>query len=187
MKKQAEIDIDDFLACTEFALYFFEIQRKLAGKPWNRQPACALRCYLYRFRNQKVESLSKILPLKELACHLKAIDTKMRSNNPVKNLACLLAYFPYLFFVISVFKHARLRMMIRDIISDGISSLFKTKNFKKACKSISLLSIMIGTFHDNYDVDLNILKTCTLYAELFDEKGAMSACLRHIYQNKVLK
>jgi hypothetical protein len=46
---------------------------------------------------------------------------------------------------------------------------------------------MIGTFHNYYDADLNILKTCTLYAELFDGKGAMPACLRHIYQNNDLK
>jgi len=184
IEKQTPLRIDDFITGTEFALLFFEIQRKLINKQWTRQPACALRTYILKFRKKPPLPLNKIINLEKLNFHLRNLNRALSSRKRIENWVLLLFKFPYRYFIKELLLDVNLCRLFREFIIDFFISLRKKHSVKEMFKSFKMLSIMVGVFHNKYNIDLNMVKKCTLYADLLNGEGMASACLVHIYDDE---
>ncbi len=185
LESQTSLSVDDFIVCTEFALLLFEVQRKLIGKMWTRQPGCALRCYVFKFNEGDIKPLNKIVDLERINRHLKLIISSLKDKGKAKNWLRLTFTLPYFFLMRELIFNIQLWKFYKKIIADIFNMLWKRRSLKEVFKPVNILSIMVGVFHNKYNIDLDIVKRCTLYSDLLDDKGMASACIRHIYDDDV--
>lgn len=182
IKRQLGLDLDDFIEGTEFAHCSFEIYRKLINKNWTRQPPCAQRCYMIKIDNQLIP-LAKIINLKRWNYYLSKINSALEVNTRSK-IIYLFFNLPYLFILKEFFFNNFLLKLCIQYTKNSLCLLFK--KHKLNLISLDIFSLMIGVFHNEVNADLDIVKKCTLSADIFSKSDHTAACMRQIYHNERL-
>jgi len=185
IEEQTGINLEDMLVGTEAAYYVFEVYRKMFNDHWTRQPACALRTYLYKFGDKDTLPLNRIFDLPGLTQHL----IKMSENVPNKKskfrrVLWLATHLPYGFAIKQFIQKPHFRRMVGSIMWNGTKSLIKYRSISRMFKSIQLLSVMVGIFHSKHNIDLDVVSLCTLHSDFVDGKNRASACIKQIFQDE---
>ncbi|MBD3388186.1 MAG: radical SAM protein [Candidatus Altiarchaeales archaeon] len=179
LKSERGILLEDFLQSTAFSHYFFEIYRKVLGRGGRRSPRCELRCYLVA-ANKSLTPITKVLDMEKLNYKLKLLNSRLDRSGLPKMITFLLG-FPYVFLIGEFIMKNEFRRIVISNVRNTITSLFQKKRFP-AYSATDIVSIMLGRFHDRFNVDLDFTKTCTFHAVCRDGKHE-SFCTREIMRS----
>ncbi len=181
IEKVTNLKDEDFIQSTVFAYHFFEIVRKLSNRIDNRVPECEVRCYVIT-DGKKTKALSRIMDMKNLNERLEKINNSL-GNSRVFNLIKIILMTPYYHIIRCVVGDRHLR----NIVVLSAIDLFKATILRRPMrlKFPGVYSILIGRFHESSNIDLGLVSTCTLHADLPSGKHA-SFCEREIYREKNL-
>jgi len=166
VEKQTGIKREDFLECTKFDVIFSNtIGKKLRAKSIS---PCDTICYLYISGNRFIP-INRLLNLSMLSDMI-----GKNSSNKIK-----------LFF--SMCNPLNLKKIVKR--KEGLMLLFKISfsllkqgSDKSNNKIDSVIGVIITSFHNRYNVDLNFLKNCTVH--VYNGKKFVSFCEKNILWNK---
>lgn len=176
LKSSFDLNEEDFIESTIFSHNFFEILRKITGKGGRRSPKCEIRCYNW-VTNGKVVPLSKILNLKEMNDRLAGINSRLDESNG-NRLIVLLKSFPYSLMAKEFIRSSNLRTFFIKKIPTILFDIIRNRPLSTSTTK-GIVSIMLGRYHDRFNIDLDFVKTCTLYADHNDGRQD-PFCIREI-------
>jgi hypothetical protein len=180
MRRQVGLTLEDFIAGTEFAHYCFEVYRKFKNESWTRQPPCAQRCYMVKLRGRLLP-LTRIVDLERWNRYLSKLNDELESHSRFQKINLFLRLVYYFFLRELFFNRYLLRFLLelfkgslRGFINEGVLRVTPSNIF----------SLMVGVFHNEVNIDLEIVKRCTLHADIFAKERHTAACVRQIYHNR---
>ncbi|MFH1403239.1 MAG: radical SAM protein [Candidatus Altiarchaeota archaeon] len=178
IQKASDLTDDDFIESTVFAYNFFEIIRKISGRKGLRVPECEIRCYVLT-NGREMKALGKTLDLHAINKRLDDINRNMGQSKTLNTIR-LIANAPYMEFLRGIIKDMILRRVLLSSSIDVIRSVVRRRPMK--LKFPGIFSILIGRFHELDNIDLGLVSTCTLHANLPSGKHA-SFCERELFRN----
>lgn len=166
VEKQTGIKREDFLECTRFDVIFSQtIGKKIRTKSIS---PCDTVCYVYVSKDQ-FTPLNKLLNL-SLLCDI------IEETHPDKTKL-----------LFSLSNPLTLRRLIKK--KEGLIFLFKLSFsllkqhlIKSNNKTNIVMGIIVTSFHNRYNVDLNFLKNCTIH--VYNGKDFVPFCKKNILWNK---
>ncbi len=170
VERRTSLGFEDFISSTEFSYNLFEIIRKLIRKGGRKHPQCEMRCYAFASRTALIP-ISRILSLKRINESLKAINDILTGNLTLNKILKVLSKIPY-------------ATLLKDFLRNSLFRKIALKSLmvvtgKKDIISLNIVSIIVGTFHTSYNIDLNMVNTCNLFSDY--KSGNISSCLRQIH------
>ena len=174
------ICLEDFLQSTTLSYYFFEINRKIFGKSRRRSPRCEIKVYTL-INDGSLTPINKVIDIQGLNARLENLNSRLdkRREHPILTF---LLHFPYIFLIKQIlFKKTFKHFTFKNILS--ITKVLILEHNLSAYKIKGVVSIMLGRFHDRYNIDLDFVKTCTLYASK-DKYNYEPFCMREILQSR---
>ena len=182
VEKNSVLTTEDFFDGTAFSRYIFAIYRKLTGRGGNRHPWCEMRCYIIS-DEKGLTAFSQLIDIKQLNAYLRRMHDKLNEHSRLKKLR-LLVFFPYYFLIRELLVRKKFRYFIFQIIRSFFSSIFHKKNSDFIHSKV--FSMIIGTFHTAFNIDLSLVDTCNLYSD-FPNGEHRSSCLRQIHVTRQFK
>jgi len=182
VEKNSTLTTEDFIEGAIFSCYIFEIYRKLVEKGGNKHPWCEMRCYMIQTKKGLI-TLRQLVDIKKFNFYLKKISGKLDKNINFKKSRFLFSL-PYHFLIKELLFKKEFKRFVFKIISYFFNSIFKGEfpNFMH----LEIFSIIIGTFHTAFNIDLSLVNTCNLYSD-FPGGENRSSCLRQIFITEQFK
>ena len=182
VEKNSALTSEDFIDGTTFSYYIFEIYRKLTGEGGAKHPWCEMRCYVFP-DGEELITLGQLFNLKKFNVYLKRINDKLDEDTRFKKFR-LLILLPYHFLIKEFLIRKEFRRFVFQITRSFFSSIFDRR--LPRFMHLELFSVIIGTFHTAFNIDLNLVDTCNLYSD-FPGGEHRSSCLRQILMTRQIE
>ncbi|MBR9678283.1 MAG: radical SAM protein [Nanoarchaeota archaeon] len=177
------IDFEVTKLSSVFAHNLFECLQKLGLQKGHKEPMCSTNTYLVR-------SAKGFVPLNHLV-NLKRINKDLAEANKLldedKKIRALL---PFTRGILRLFFSRKLfKLWLRSVKKNFANILRgRTANFM----FLDVFSIVLGTLHTRYNIDLDCTRTCNLHSDIPGSDELKSTCIRQAmveveYENKLRK
>lgn len=170
IEKQTSLRSQDFIECTLFSHYFFELARKITKRGGRKHPMCEMRCYLVSSGSSFIP-FNKIFDLGKINECLKGLNEAAVIENAFKKYHQFLSRIIHLSFLMISNKRA-VKMLIKYFSLAVFGKLY-------SCSRLNFVSVIVGTFHTEKTIDFDMVDTCNLSSEFGQEK--IPSCLRQVY------
>jgi len=174
LRQQTGLSLHDFLEGTEASYYFFNILARLTGKPWVRQPPCAQRLYVVTL-SKSVSIFNRFIDHPETIRYLRRLQETLSSAGKVR-LWRIVRHIPYVFLMRVLFFNKKMLLLYVRVLGNLAAGVAGPRG--PFWSYVPVFSLMIGVFHDRFNVDLQMISQCTLHAYHEKENTIVSACLR---------
>lgn len=163
INKYHNLSLDDFKYCTSFSRLFYGIQERLFGRKDTHQSACEMRCYLVN-TGTDIIPLNRLLDLKKLNKNLDKIHNQLEKKTPFSLIKSLF-YIPYSFLIEKFLFNATARSLFLNWVLGKIRGKTVFSSYVSASYP-RLHSIIIKVNQTKENIDLNLVKRCTLYSNM---------------------
>jgi len=170
--KSSGLAYEDFFDISLMSYYLSEITGKLINNPIAKYPKCELRCYITAGKNNKPTPLTQLIDIKKINGYLKKIDSYLVCRYYRKVFQQIIYLFGFLL------KGFLLKSKFRAVALNWLALFLR---LKPAISDTKIISVIVGTFHTAFNIDLDFAKTCNLYSDYPDKnRDFSSSCLRQI-------
>jgi 7,8-dihydro-6-hydroxymethylpterin dimethyltransferase len=161
---------EEFLNNTTFIYHFFAALARVRKNRESRHPKCEARCYIFLFKGQFLP-LSRIFDINRMSAYLKKFNFSFNQGSYVKSLAIAILFFG------SLLRQQMSNQLFRQVSLVILRQLF-WRDFSASATKI--FSIIVGTFHNSFNVDLDFVQTCNLFSDYPESLEQGSACIRQM-------
>ena len=170
--KRQGLSCEDFFDTSILSCHISSIQGKFSKIRLNKYPKCEFRCYFMVGSNKNMTPITRLVDVKKVNKYLQSINSCLSScayGRALMQAVCLSAYAFNRFC-----RSSRFRYAIAALLADLLK-------IKPMLYSNRMMSVIVGTFHTAFNIDLDFAETCNLYSDYPDKnKIFTSSCLRQI-------